>query len=174
MPEFDSRTAFTQHSATIHRFVWRMTNSASAAEDITQEIFLLLLRRPGCFKADRGQLLPFLIGVARNLARKWLAQEGRYNNLEDEEFIAEVAEVEDRETSEIVGAAVSSLPPLQREVLILAHYEGLSLHEIAQIANTEVGTIKSRLHRARQNLRCMLAPLDSRRKGLTANGTTRR
>lgn len=159
MAEFDARTAFTEHSEAVHRYVWRMTSSSSAAEDITQEVFLILLRWPEHFDPDRGQLLSFLIGIARNLARKWLVKESRYNDLDDEQFLAEVPEMEDRETSEIVGAAVSSLPPLQREVLVLSHYEGFSLHEIARIANTEVGTVKSRLHRARQNLKRVLAPL---------------
>jgi RNA polymerase sigma-70 factor (ECF subfamily) len=66
---------------------------------------------------------------------------------------------EGRETEEIVAGAVRELPPLQREALILAEYEGLSLEEIAQAVEAEVGTVKSRLHRARENLRRMLAPL---------------
>ena len=62
-------------------------------------------------------------------------------------------------SEEIVAGAVRELPPLQREALILAEYEGLSLEEIAQAVEAEVGTVKSRLHRARENLRRMLAPL---------------
>jgi len=54
---------------------------------------------------------------------------------------------------------VRGLPLLQREVLILAEYEELSLEEIARAVESEVGTVKSRLHRARENLRRMLAPL---------------
>jgi RNA polymerase sigma-70 factor (ECF subfamily) len=53
------------------------------------------------------------------------------------------------------------LPPLQREVLILSEYEDLSLEEIARAVEAEVGTVKSRLHRARENLKQMLAPLRS-------------
>jgi RNA polymerase sigma-70 factor (ECF subfamily) len=53
------------------------------------------------------------------------------------------------------------LPPLQREVLILAEYEDLSLEEIARAIESEIGTVKSRLHRARENLKQILAPLKS-------------
>ena len=55
--------------------------------------------------------------------------------------------------------AVAALPPLQRESLILAEYEELSLEEIARATESEVAAVKSRLHRARGNLRRLLAPL---------------
>jgi RNA polymerase sigma-70 factor (ECF subfamily) len=58
-----------------------------------------------------------------------------------------------------VAQAVGALPPLQREALILAEYEGFTLKEIAETVEAEVGTVKARLHRARQNLRHALAPL---------------
>jgi len=68
-------------------------------------------------------------------------------------------DVASAEIASIVGDAVNALPPLQREVLILAQYEGNSLAEIALAVKSEVGTVKARLHRARENLRRMLAPL---------------
>jgi RNA polymerase sigma-70 factor (ECF subfamily) len=61
-----------------------------------------------------------------------------------------------------VAQAVQALPPLQRETLILFEYEELPLEEIARTVDAEVGTIKARLHRARENLRRMLAPLRAR------------
>ena len=67
--------------------------------------------------------------------------------------------IEQSEIGELVGRAVQSLPPLQREVVILAEYEELSLADIAGVVDAEIGTVKSRLHRARENLRKMLAPL---------------
>ena len=73
--------------------------------------------------------------------------------------MAEPADASRGETAELVGQAVRSLPPLQRESLILAEYEESSLEEIAHLVDAEVGTVKARLHRARENLRRMLAPL---------------
>jgi RNA polymerase sigma-70 factor (ECF subfamily) len=85
-----------------------------------------------------------------------------WQEFDDEQFVAETFSIERREIAEIVGRAVHALPPLQREVLILAEYEELSLEEIARAVDSEIGTVKSRLHRARENLRRMLAPLKPR------------
>lgn len=159
MTESDVRKAFEQKKDTVYRFAWRMTGSASAAEDITQEVFLLLMSQPDRFDSSRGELGSFLIGVARNLARKWLRGENRWSEIDEDQFCVEPVEIADREMSEIVGAAVASLPPLQREVLLLAHYEGFSLEEIARAVNVEVGVVKARLFRARKSLKRILAPL---------------
>jgi len=59
----------------------------------------------------------------------------------------------------MVAEAVAALPPLQREALILAEYEEMSLEEIGRATGVELAAVKSRLHRARENLRRMLAPL---------------
>ena len=63
------------------------------------------------------------------------------------------------ETSELVAQAVRSLPPLQREALILFEYEELTLEQVAHAVDAEVGAVKARLHWARDSLRRMLAPL---------------
>jgi RNA polymerase sigma-70 factor (ECF subfamily) len=171
----DFRSAFHQHKDAIYRFAWRMTNSPGAAEDIVQEVFLALLRQPERFDRGRGGLRSFLLGVARNVALKRWRDEHRWDALEDERFVAEPVDPLCGETAKLVGAAIGALPPLQREVLVLAEYEELSLEEIARTVEAEVGTVKARLHRARENLRRMLAPL---RKGngrsLTSHGTVKR
>ena len=159
MTESDVRTAFEQTKDLVYRFAWRMTGSASAAEDITQEVFLSLLSDPDRFDSSRGELGSFLIAVARNLARKWLRAESRWSEIDDDQFSIEPLEIADREISETVAAAVASLPPLQREVLLLAQYEGFSLEEIARALKVEVGAVKARLFRARRNLKRILAPL---------------
>ena len=71
----------------------------------------------------------------------------------------------DDELSVKVREAVASLPPMQREALVLFEYEGLALSEIASIIGTDVGAVKSRLYRAREGLRNMLRPyLDTNRE----------
>ena len=73
--------------------------------------------------------------------------------------------ITDEELSSEVQRAVESLPPLQREALVLFEFEELSLAEIAEVVGADVGAVKARLHRARQRLKRVLAPyLDSSRK----------
>ena len=170
MTEAAFQSAFDAHKDAVYRFAWRMAGP-DAAEDIAQEVFLTLLRRPERFDPARGSMRVFLIAIARNLALKRWRHEHRWDPLDDEAFAAPAVDVARGETAEIVGAAVRSLPPLQREALILAEYEGLTLEEIARAVDAEVGTVKSRLHRARQNLKRMLAPLRPSLAMRSANGT---
>jgi RNA polymerase sigma-70 factor (ECF subfamily) len=161
------RQAFDRHKDSVYRFAWRMTNSPETAEDVAQEVFLALLSKPGGFDPARGELRGFLFGAARNQVRKRWRDANRWAELDEDAFVAPpVAELE---TSEAVAAAIRALPPLQREVLLLSEYEELSLEEIARTVDAEVGTIKSRLFRARENLRRALAPL---REVSTIHGTT--
>jgi RNA polymerase sigma-70 factor (ECF subfamily) len=176
------QAAFDEHKDAIYRFAWRMSGPAAAA-DITQDVFVSLLRYPNRFDPARGTMRAFLLGIARNLALKHWRQEHRFEPLDDvaqtgeaaqtraaqtrhvaqtRSFVAEPVDLERGEIGEIVGRAVQALRPLQREVVILAEYEDLTLAEIAQAVDADVGTVKSRLHRARENLRRTLAPLRSR------------
>src|SRR5262245_42582137 len=172
MTESEFEVVFQEHKNAVYRFAWRMTGSPIAAEDIAQDVFLSLLRQTDRFYRTRGMIRPFLRGITRNLALKRWRNESRWEDLEDEHFVAEPVDVHAGEVAEIVGIAVRSLPPLQREVLVLAEYEELSLEEIARVVDSEVGTVKSRLHRARENLRRMLAPLKSGNAArMTSHGT---
>lgn len=138
-----------------------MSGSPAAAEDITQDVFVALLRCPDRFEPARGTLRAFLLGIARNLTLKHWRAEHRLEPLDDEGLVAEPVDLGRGEVGEIVGRAVRALRPLQREVVILAEYEGLTLAEVARAVDADVGTVKSRLHRARENLRRALAPLRS-------------
>ncbi|MBK9169018.1 MAG: RNA polymerase sigma factor [Bryobacterales bacterium] len=159
MTDRELRTAYHAHKDAVYRFAWRMTGSGPAAEDIAQETFLALLLNPDRFDPDRAPLRAFLLAVARNLARKQWRGERRWSPLEEETYVALPLDPSSGETSRLVAEAVQSLPPLQREVLVLAEYEDMPLDEIAHAVDAELGTVKARLHRARQNLRRMLAPL---------------
>ena len=161
MTDAEFQDAFEQHKDVVYRFAWRMSGPA-AAEDITQDVFVSLLRQPDRFDSARGTLRAFLLGIARNLALKRWRSEHRFEPLDDEAMAAEVIDFDRLDVGEMVGQAVRTLGPLQREVVILAEYEGLTLAEIARTVDADVGTVKSRLHRARENLRRMLAPLRSR------------
>jgi RNA polymerase sigma-70 factor (ECF subfamily) len=155
----DVQTAFHRHKDAVYRFSWRMLSSPSAAEDVTQDVFLALLRHPERFDPARGSLRTYLLGVARNLALKRWRSEQRLDPLDEDGIVAQPVDLDRGEIGERVGRAVRALPPLQREVVILAEYEQLTLQEIARAVDADVGTVKSRLHRGRENLRKMLATL---------------
>ena len=162
MTDAEFQAAFEQHKDAVYRFAWRMYGSAAAAEDITQDVFVGLLKNPDRFDPARGTLRAFLLGIARNLTLKRWRAEHRFEALDEDAIVAEPIDLDRGEVGDIVGRAVRALQPLQREAVILVEYEGLTLAEVARAVDADVGTIKSRLHRARENLRRTLAPLRSR------------
>jgi RNA polymerase sigma-70 factor (ECF subfamily) len=130
------------------------------AEDVTQECFLTLVRGMA-FDGDRGGLRTYLFGIARNLVLRRL----RISEREAEEAAEAAAPIDvlgdllEAERSELLAGAIAKLSMLQREAIVLFTFEELSLEEIAKITGVDVGTVKSRLHRARESLRSALAPL---------------
>src|SRR2546428_623677 len=106
-----------------------MTGSPSGAEDVTQDCFLALLRSPDRFDSSRGSIRAFLVGVARNLILKRWRAESRWDPLAEDAFIAEPLDPERKEAADLVAHAIRLLPPLQREALILAEYEEMTLEE---------------------------------------------
>jgi RNA polymerase sigma-70 factor, ECF subfamily len=163
--EFQS--VFDEHKDAVYRFAWRMAGTPAAAEDITQDVFVGFLKHPDRFDPARGTLRAFLLGIARNLALKHWRKEHRLERLDDDSLVAAPIDVDRGVVGDVVGRAVRALVPLQREAVILAEYEGLTLAEIAIAVGADVGTVKSRLHRGRENLRRMLAPLRTRQSTTT-------
>jgi RNA polymerase sigma-70 factor (ECF subfamily) len=152
---------FERHREVIFRVAYRLTNSTTAAEDITQECFLGLLNAGGRYDPAKGSLRTYLYGAVRNHARK-------HHGLRDGEVDLEETEIDEaaepaqaflqQEQSQVIQHAISTLPLQQREVLILFQYEELPLDEIAAILGIDIGAVKSRLHRARARLRRILTP----------------
>jgi RNA polymerase sigma-70 factor (ECF subfamily) len=159
---------YERHRRPLFRFIYRMLGSVPVAEDVTHECFLVLLTHRGRFDPERASLRTFLCAIGRNLSLKQLRKRG-VETLVDELPeatdaldaalpAAPLAELIAGERVTAVQEAVASLPPLQREVIILFEYEGQSLAEVAQIVDADLGTVKARLHRARERLRRTLAP----------------
>jgi RNA polymerase sigma-70 factor (ECF subfamily) len=159
MSESEFRDAYALHKDVLYRFARRMTGSASVAEDLVQDCFLMFWRGGAVYRPERGSLRSFLLGVMRNLAIKRFRGSRVFEELEEETALCAPVDPSGRERGELVEQAVRALPPLQREVLILAEYEEMKLEEIAQATGAELAAVKSRLHRARTNLRSMLASL---------------
>jgi RNA polymerase sigma-70 factor, ECF subfamily len=159
MTDAEFREAYRRNKDVLYRFARRMSGSSSEAEDVVQDTFLELWRKPSRFDSTRGTLRSFLIGVTANLIRRRLRSDRPYDDLEDDSAVCGPIDLAGLERAEIVARAVAALPASQRETLILAEYEDLSLEEIGCATNASLPAVKSRLHRARENLRRMLAPL---------------
>jgi RNA polymerase sigma-70 factor (ECF subfamily) len=148
---------FDEHHQAVFRFVYRLTRRQDLAEDLTQECFLAYMRAPERFDAGRGSAKTYLFAIARNLTLKQYRDHRAEAPLEGDRF-AEGDPARGVALSIAVELAIAALPHLQQEALILFAYEGFTLEEIAGVTGSEVGTVKSRLYRARENLKRSLAP----------------
>ena len=145
----------------VYRFALRMSGSAEVAEEVTQEVFLLLIRSGHCYDAARGPLVAFLLGVARNHVRRSVERERAFLPLADSAEEGEAPPVDPRdllgdltrrENIESVRRAVLTLPPDYREVVALCDLDEIDYAAAAKILGCPVGTVRSRLHRARSML----------------------
>jgi RNA polymerase sigma-70 factor, ECF subfamily len=150
------QTAFDTHHQDVYNFAYRMTRQTDLADDITQECFLALVRAPHRYDPARGSIKVYLFSIARNLALKHY-RDCRTEQLDEAECLPAFDPRGSLDLSHAVAEAVAGLPHLQQESLILFEYTGVSLEEVAQIVGADTGTIKSRLHRARERLRKVLA-----------------
>ncbi|HEY1337093.1 MAG TPA: RNA polymerase sigma factor [Bryobacteraceae bacterium] len=145
---------FDEHRVPLFRFAYRMTGSPADAEDIVQECFLQLLRPECSYDPAVTPIRTYLFGVVRNQSLKRL---GNRMARPPERAAPPDASPESRvlrmELGEAVARAVMELPQGLREALILAHYEQMSIAEIARVMEIESTTVKSRLQRARAQLR---------------------
>jgi RNA polymerase sigma-70 factor (ECF subfamily) len=158
------REAFTAlyrtHFPSGYRFAFYMTGDRIRAGEITQDVFVWLVHHPGEFDAERGDLGPFLGGVARKFLlrqqrseRRWLPfdeaatprpVESARGNL--------VREMEREQEATQLRRAIAALPVRYREAVVLCDLEAKSYEEAATMLGCAMGTVRSRLHRARELL----------------------
>ena len=157
---------YERHRDPAFRFAYRLFDSDAHAEDATHDSFLGLLRNPHRFDPRQASLRTYLYAAVRNLALKeYRLRKNISPAMEDVEAEAIGARAPeplrrllDEELASYVRRAIGGLQHLQREALILFEYEELPLAEIAAIVGAEVGTVKSRIWRAREHLRETLRP----------------
>jgi RNA polymerase sigma-70 factor (ECF subfamily) len=157
---------YERYQGPIFRFAWHMSGNTATAEDVTQEVFLLLIRNPRNYDPAKGSVAGYLFGIARNLTRRKLDRsrldeplgeewtEGNGTGLtSDTDLLADLARVE---LLECLQKAVLSLPAQYREVIVLCDLEEMSYPDAAIVLECPPGTISSRLHRARLMLKTRL------------------
>ena len=157
-------TLYRRRQGGVYRFAWQMSGSAEMAEDVTQDVFMALINGAGAFDASKGSLHNYLYGAARfQVLRRWERERwfvplGGDDADEDEgawrpetadanaDLFAHVAR---REIVERVREAVLTLPPYYREVVVLCDLHEMDYAAAAGVIGCAVGTVRSRLHRAR-------------------------
>ena len=145
---------YRRHQGAVFRFALHMSGRKEVAEEITQEVFLLLIRQPQRYEPDRGSLEAFLIGIARNQLRR----QSNDRQLAGSHFDESTAPAASSDAlfddcaraSEIssLQAAILTLPPRYREVVVLCDLEEKTYADAARLLGCPVGTVRSRLHRA--------------------------
>ena len=150
---------YRRHHRMVFRFARLMTGSAVAAEDVVQEVFLALMKDASRFDPARSALSTYLFGIARRLTRRRLLRERRFVSIGAAatglEWLApgdSAAEHEHARELRRLRAAILSLPSRYREVVILCDLEDVTYELAASTVGCAVGTVRSRLHRARQML----------------------
>jgi len=166
--EFES--AYDQHGRGVYAAALRILGNPVQAQDVTQDVFLRLWRRPAAFDARRGELGAYLRLMARSRALDVWREGQAAGRMSDRlEIVAGTAEprvdeapapaLERDESRASVRTALHKLPAAQREALVLAYWGGLTADEIARRSRVPLGTAKSRIRLglARMRQECELA-----------------
>ena len=170
---------YRKHKDAVYRFALLYCGAPATAADVTQDTFMHLIAKPGQFDPTRGSVGSWLCGVARNVARRHMG-EAREESRDPAALHADVdaqpslvehetplERVLRNEAAEQVRAAVARLAPHYREVLVLCELSGLSYAETAQVCDVEIGTVRSRLSRARAALAQSLAPYEGAKEAVS-------
>lgn len=142
---------YHRHQGAVFRFSLHMSGSLETAEEVTQEVFMTLLAEPKLYTPDRGPLQGYLIGIARNKVRRHLTQRRMPapDSCAAGESISLFEGLNKKQELAALRNAILSLPPNYREVVVLCDLENLDYARTAQQLGCAVGTVRSRLHRAR-------------------------
>ena len=154
---------YRERHGSIYRFALQMSGSRSLSEDVTQEVFLTLIRETSHFDASRGPLAAYLYGIARNLVGDQFRRTRLESPLAWDEEEGEgspglrapgdpLTDMTRREMTESLRRAVLALPQHYREAVVLCDLHEMDYARAAQILGCAVGTVRSRLHRARELL----------------------
>ena len=150
---------YRRHQGAVYRFARLMTGSPSAAEDIVQEVFLVLMKDAARYETERAALTTYLFGVARRVTRRRLLRERRFVDMSARPGTSRwdvtpdaSAAIERRDALQQLRCAILSLPSRYREVVVLCDLQELPYETAAASVGCAVGTVRSRLHRARRLL----------------------
>ncbi len=150
---------YRKHQGIVFRFALQMSGKTEIAEEVTQDVFMVVMKSAKRYDSERGSVPAFLYGIARNFVLRTLERERPYITVLDDPAgdYADRAAVEQdlfgdlaqNERVETLRKAVLALPPAYREVLVLCDLHERDYAEAASALGCAIGTVRSRLHRAR-------------------------
>ena len=138
----------------LYAFLRQVVGNDQVAEDLAQETFTKMWQSPNGYDAERGSLRRYVFGVGRKRAAEWWRQQERAQRTAIQQH-PPAALGETATTSASIGEALARLPEEPRALLWLREVEGQSYEELAEILEIPIGTVKSRLFKAREQLRIL-------------------
>jgi RNA polymerase sigma-70 factor (ECF subfamily) len=153
----DTDRLFADHRTGVYRYLCRLVGHTEAARDLTQEVFLRVTRA-GLPETDAGGERAWIFRIARNLGLNFLRDGARRPAMPMPATFVEPASAPTQELSIVLAEALADLADVDRDVFLMREVGGLSYDEIAEACDLTTTAVRSRLHRARQQLRGALAP----------------
>lgn len=151
----------SKHKEKVRNLIYLTTGNSDSVDDIAQEVFITVYRNLTKFRFE-SQFTTWLYRITVNKCNDYLRKIKIRSFFvpikEDDENLKLEDAIMDHATSEIIETAIKKLPEKLRTPLLLKDVEGFSYKEIAEVISCEVGTVKSRIFRARENLKKILSP----------------
>lgn len=158
---FDPEALFVAYQPRLFRYFLRAVGQAETARDLTQDVFLRV-SRTALPQAPESEVRAWLFRIARNLALDHFKKHGRQQRFTNE--ASEGNRPASQEVDAAVREALAELPDVDRHVFLMREMAGLGYEEIAAACEISPGAVRSRIHRARMQLRARLsAPIAERR-----------
>lgn len=163
------RALYERYQGPIYRFALHMSGNNATAEEVTQEVFMLLIGNSKAYQPEKGAVAGYMFGIARNLTRRSIQRRRLDVPIGDCDGIGEgsspalasdldvLEELSQSELLELLRKAVLSLPEPYREAVILCDLEEMSYDRAAESLACSPGTVASRLHRGRAILKAKLS-----------------
>jgi RNA polymerase sigma-70 factor (ECF subfamily) len=151
---------YRRHQGVVYRFALQMSGKTEIAEEVAQEVFMVVMGSAKRYDSERGSVAAFLYGIARNIVLRALERERPYVTILDDagsEYASRLAaehqdllgDLARNERIDTLRKAVLALPPAYREVVVLCDLHERDYAEAASALGCAIGTVRSRLHRAR-------------------------
>jgi RNA polymerase sigma-70 factor (ECF subfamily) len=147
---------FRRRQQSVYRFALHLTGSPAVADDVTQEVFIAVIRDAARFETGRSTVVAWLCGIARNFVRRRFSTDRDLDPIDDEELESlpsvhpdPLGDLTQAEALVALRRALLSLPMRYREVVVLCDLQEMAYEDAAGALGCPLGTVRSRLHRAR-------------------------